>query len=138
MSHPILERHLQRGALKPLYLFYGDEEFLMQRALKRLGQALTDRPGAAPKVALEAQEVALPDFLAQARVAPLWGPGQLLVCAGWSTYPRPSSMPSWLSGSPRAPGLGGAPGRGLKARDLEKNAVWDRLPGGKRPWVSSI
>jgi DNA polymerase III delta subunit len=36
MSHPLLERHLERRAVKPLYLFYGDEEFLMNRALARL------------------------------------------------------------------------------------------------------
>ncbi len=45
MSHPLLERHLERGTLKPLYLFYGDEEFLMQRALARLEAGLTEKSG---------------------------------------------------------------------------------------------
>ena len=61
MSHPLLERHLERGAVKPLYLFYGDEEFLMNRALLRLEAGLTDRAGEPPsKVVRDAQEVGLP------------------------------------------------------------------------------
>jgi DNA polymerase-3 subunit delta len=88
MSHPILERHLERRGLKPLYLFFGEEQFLMQRALRRLEQALTRQAGEAPlKVVAEAQEVELGEFLAQARNAPLWGTGQLLVLRQVETYP---------------------------------------------------
>jgi DNA polymerase-3 subunit delta len=88
MSHPILERHLERRALRPLYLFFGEEEFLMQRALKRLEKALTQQAGDPPlKVVREAEEIELPEFLAQARNAPLWGAGQLLVLRHVETYP---------------------------------------------------
>ena len=59
MSHPSLERHLKRQSLKPLYLFYGDEEFLMLRALERLQEGIQDRWGEAPvRVLREAQEIA--------------------------------------------------------------------------------
>ena len=129
MSHPVLERHLQRRTLKPLYLFYGDEEFLMLRALERLERALAGPEGEAPvKLLLEAQEVALPEFLAQARMTPLWGAGQLLVLRRPETYPAQAlkAVLQYLERpAPRAWVVLLAPG--LKARDLAKNAVWKHL-----------
>jgi len=129
MFHPLLERHLQRQTLKPLYLFYGDEEFLMLRALERLEKFL-HRPGGEPplKTVLEAQEVALPEFLAQARMTPLWGTGQLLVLRRVETY-QANALKAVLHylehPAPRAWVVLLAPG--LKARDLAKSAVWNRL-----------
>ena len=71
MSHPTLERHLKQRSLRPLYLFFGEEEFLMERALRRLEKALAEQAGEAPhKVFQSAPEVGLEDFLAQARTAP--------------------------------------------------------------------
>jgi len=129
MSHPLLERHLQRRTLKPLYLFYGDEEFLMHRALERLAQAMQGPDTEAPlKTVLEAQEVSLPDFLAQTRLTTLWGPGQLLVLRRVETYPAKSLhlILDYLERpAARARVVLLAPG--LKARDLAKNAVWKRL-----------
>lgn len=129
MSHPFLERHLKRRTLKPLYLFYGDEEFLMNRALERLGQALTGSDGEAPlKTVQEAQEIGLPEFLAQARMTPLWGAGQLLVLRRVETYPAKAltAILDYLAHpAPRAWLVLLAPG--LKARDLAKNAVWNRV-----------
>jgi DNA polymerase III delta subunit len=88
MSHPILERHLERRSLRPLYLFYGEEEFLMERALRRLERALSEKSGeAATRVVQEAPEVSLEEFFAQARVATLWGGGQLLVLRRANAYP---------------------------------------------------
>src|SRR5450759_2130139 len=88
MSHAIIERHIERGAVKPLYLFYGDEEFLMNRALLRLEASLTDRAGEPPsKVVRDAQEVGLAEFLAESREATLWGPGQLLILRRVDVYP---------------------------------------------------
>src|SRR3989339_467208 len=98
MSHPLLERHLESQSVKPLYLFYGDEEFLMNRALARLEAGLRDDQGEPPVKSLfyapapkprtairddqgeppgkpvrEAQEVEMAEFLAEARVGTLWG-----------------------------------------------------------------
>lgn len=129
MSHPVLERHLKRRGLKPVYLFYGDEEFLMNRALERLGKALTGPDGEAPvKVVQEAQEIGLPDFLAQARMTPLWGAGQLLVLRRVETYPANilKSILDYLE-RPAARARVVLLALGLKARDLAKSAVWKRL-----------
>jgi DNA polymerase-3 subunit delta len=129
MSHPILERHLKRGALKPLYLFYGDEEFLMQRAVARLETVLTERTGEPPtKVVREAQEVGLSEFLAESRAATLWGPGQLLILRRVDLYPldQLKALNEYLDHpAPRAWVVLLA--EGLKARDVEKHAVWQRL-----------
>ena len=129
MSHPILERHLERGAIKPLYLFYGDEEFLMQRALLRLEAALTDRAGEPPtKVTREAQEVELPEFLAESRAATLWGAGQLLILRRVDLYPpaQLKALATYLDHpAPRAWVVLLA--EGLKVREVEKHAVWGRM-----------
>jgi len=105
MSHSILQRHLERQAVRPLYVFYGEEEFLMDRALARLEEGLRDEQGEPPvkgifyapaprqragsvedegeeppaRAGRESQELALGDFLTESRTASLWGPGQLLV-----------------------------------------------------------
>ena len=129
MSHPMLARHIERGALKPVYLFYGDEEFLMNRALARLEAALTDQAGEPPtKVVREAQEMALSDFLAETRAATLWGPGQLLILRRVDAYPADQlkALSAYLDRpAPRAWVVLLA--AGLKARDVEKHAVWGRL-----------
>jgi DNA polymerase III subunit delta len=128
MSHPILERHLERKAVRPLYLFYGDEEFLMERALARLENGLKDQWGEAPvKVTREAQEIGLPEFLAESRVASLWGPGQLLVLLrlalnaealqainAYLDHPAPRAWVVLLT-------------EGVKVREVAKNPVWNRL-----------
>ncbi len=128
MSHPILERHIERRALRPLYLFYGEEEFLMHRALQRLEAALGGQAGEAPlKVVQEAQEVSLSDFLAQSRNAPLFGTGQLLVLRHVDTYPAAAlkGVSEYLDRpAPRAWVV--LIGEGLKARDLAK-PPWSRV-----------
>jgi DNA polymerase-3 subunit delta len=129
MSHPILERHLERGTVKPLYLFYGDEEFLMNRALARLEAGLTDRAGEPPtRVVREANEVGLPEFLAESRAATLWGPGQLLILRRVDLYPgdQLKVLTAYLDHpAPRVWMVFLA--EGLKAREVEKHAVWGRL-----------
>ena len=101
----------------------------MHRTLERLEQALLDASGEAPmKTVLEAQEVGLPEFLSQARMTPLWGGGQLLVLRRVETYPANTlkAILDYLGHpAPRARVVLLAPG--LKARDLAKNAVWNRL-----------
>ena len=129
MSHPILERHIQRRALRPLYLFFGEEDFLRHRAVKRLVAALTDRFGEPPlKVVREAQEVELAEFLAEARAATLWGPGQLLVLRRVDHYPAAElkAVNDYLDHpAPRSWIV--LLGEGLKVKDLAKNPVWSRL-----------
>ena len=129
MSHPLLERHLERNTVKPLYLFYGDEEFLMHRALLRLEAGLTEKGGEPPtKVVREAQEVELAEFLAEARAATLWGAGQLLILRGVDFYPAAQlkAVTGYLDHpAPRAWVVLLA--EGLKAREVEKHGVWGRL-----------
>jgi DNA polymerase-3 subunit delta len=129
MSHPLLERHLERNTVKPLYLFYGDEEFLMHRALLRLEAGLTEKAGEPPtRVVREAQEVELAEFLAEARAATLWGAGQLLILRGVDFYPaaQVKAVTGYLDRpAPRAWVVLLA--EGLKAREVEKHGVWGRL-----------
>jgi DNA polymerase-3 subunit delta len=76
----------------------------------------------------EAQEAALSEFLAQSRMTPLWGPGQLLVLRRAEAIPVADlkAVTEYLSRpAPRAWVVLLADG--LKARDLGKNPVWSRL-----------
>ncbi|MEW6388402.1 MAG: DNA polymerase III subunit delta [Thermodesulfobacteriota bacterium] len=129
MSHPILERHLERRRLRPLYLFYGEEEFLMERAWRRLAVALEEQTGEAPlKIFKDSQEVGLEDFLAQARVAPLWGSGQLLILRRAEAYPDTAlkAVFAYLEHpSPRCWVILLA--EGLKAKEVKKHPLWSRL-----------
>jgi DNA polymerase-3 subunit delta len=129
MSHPIIERHLERRKLRPVYLFFGEEEFLMERALRRLETALSEEAGEeALRVVREASEVSLEEFLAEARVSTLWGSGQLLVLRRAETYPAKalSAVTAYLDHpAPRSLVVLTAPS--LKARDVEKHPVFGRL-----------
>lgn len=129
MSHPILERHIERRSLRPLYLFFGEEDFLMHRAVKRLEAALADRYGESPlRVVREAQEVDLTEFLGEARAATLWGPGQLLVLRRVEHYPVAAlkAVGDYLD-HPAARSWIVLLGESLKVKDLGKNPVWSRL-----------
>ncbi len=129
MSHPILERHLESRSLRPLYLFYGEEEFLLERALRRLETALAEVSGEAVlRVVREAPEVSLEEFLGQARMATLWGETQLLILRRADTYPAEalSAVTDYLRHpAPRSLVVLTAPS--LKARAVEKHAVFGRL-----------
>jgi len=129
MSHPILERHLERQNLRPLYLFFGEEDFLMERALRRLEQALTEKSGeAVHRVVQEAAEVSLEDFFAQARVATLWGSGQLLVLRRVDTYPAEAlkAVTAYLDHPPPR-NLVVLTAPGLKAREVQRHPVFGRV-----------
>ncbi|MGA8574002.1 MAG: DNA polymerase III subunit delta [Desulfobaccales bacterium] len=154
MSHPILERHLKRQSIKPLYLFYGNEEFLMLRALELLREGLRDRWGEAPvRVLREAQEVqevelpelpesrgvfpdtpkkvgkkyGLPDFLAESREASLWGPGQLLVLRRLGLNAAALEAVNAYLDHPAPRAWVVLLAEGIKSRDWERNPVWQRL-----------
>ena len=129
MTHPLLERHLERQSLRPLYLFFGEEEFLMERALKRLEQALSDKWGeAVTRVVREAPEVSLEEFFAQARLSTLWGSGQLLILRRAETYPAQAldAVVAYLDHpAPRSLVVLTAPS--LKSREAERHPVVGRL-----------
>lgn len=101
----------------------------MQRALKRLEEALKDQTGEAPlKVAREATETPLAEFLAETRMGSLWGSGQLLVLRRAEAVPAADlqAVSEYLSHpAPRTWVVLLA--EGLKARDLAKNPVWSRV-----------
>ncbi len=129
MSHPILERHLERRKLQPLYLFFGEEDFLVERALRRLEAALAQEPGEPPlRVVREAGEVSLEEFFAQARMATLWGSGQLLVLRQAEKYAAEELTPALAyldHPAPRSLVVLTAPS--LKMREVEKHPVFGRL-----------
>jgi DNA polymerase III subunit delta len=129
MSHPILERHLERRKLRPVYLFFGEEDFLMERALRRLETALAEESGEeALRVVREAAEVSPEEFFAEARVSTLWGSVQLLVLRRVESYPAQAlkAVAAYLDHpAPRSLVILTAPS--LKTRDVEKHAVFGRL-----------
>ncbi len=106
----------------------------MERAVRRLEEALTARFGEPPvKITESATEVSLEDFLAQARLASLFGPGQLLVLRRAEVYPDEvvqAALPAYLDHpAPRSWVVLTA--FGLKSREVERHPVWSRLKKGE-------
>jgi len=100
----------------------------MERALARLAEGLTDQWGEAPvRVLREAQEAPLPEFLAESRVASLWGPGQLLVLRRLELNPEALEAINDYLDHPAPRAWVVLLAEGVKARDLAKNPVWSRL-----------
>jgi DNA polymerase III subunit delta len=129
MSHPLLNRHIERRTLKPVYLFFGEEEFLMQRALERLEEAIAAQGGEPPtREVWEAEDIKLADFLATAREGTLWGAGKLLILRGVEAYAADElkALSGYLEHPASRTWLVLLSGK-LKAREVEKHAVWGRL-----------
>ena len=150
MSHPLLERHLERQAVKPLYLFYGDEEFLMQRALLRSG-GVADGPGRGASQQSGSGRPGggdCPEFLAESRAATLWGPGQLLILRrvdvysaaqlkaiiGYLDHPAPRAWVVLLA--ERSQGPGGGKTRGVGAAGQRRKRPWGFTACGKASCTS--
>ena len=129
MTHLLLERHIEGRSLRPLYLFFGEEEFLVERALRRLEKALTEKYGeAVHRVVREAPEVSLEEFFAQARLSTLWGSGQLLILRRAETYPTEAlnAVIAYLD-HPAPSSLVVLTAPGLKVKEVEKHPVFGRL-----------
>jgi DNA polymerase-3 subunit delta len=100
----------------------------MERALARLAEGLKDQWGEAPvRVLREAQEAPLPEFLAESRVASLWGPGQLLVLRRLELNPEALKAINDYLDHPAPRAWVVLLAEGVKARDLANNPVWSRL-----------
>ena len=102
---------------------------MLERALRRLETALAEVSGEPVlRVVREAPEVSLEEFLAQARMATLWGDRQLLILRRADTYPAEalSAVTDYLRHpAPRSLVILTAPS--LKAKAVEKHAVFGRL-----------
>jgi DNA polymerase III subunit delta len=152
MSHPILDRHIERRAIKPLYVFYGNEEFLMELALARLEEGLRDDQGEPPVKGLfyapsprprtgltddqdespvkggrEADELGVAEFLTESRVASLWGPGQLLVLRRVDLNAAALKAISAYLEHPVPRTWVVLLAEGAKTKDLRQNQLWGSL-----------
>ncbi len=128
MSHPLLERHLAKGALKPVYLLYGEEEFLLRRAVARIEGWLREHGELAGKVSSEAAEVPLAEVLSAARSPQLWGGRQLVILWGVEHYKGKDLAP--LAAYLAAPSTWTClvlVGWGMKAKDLQTAGPWKGL-----------
>lgn len=124
----ILTRHLQKGTLRPVYLFYGEEEFLIRRALAQLEGWLAQREELAAKLFLDAAATPLAEALSTARAAQLWGGRQFVVLWGVERYKVKELAPlaKYLEG-PSASTVLVLVGLGLKAKDVQASGLWRRL-----------
>lgn len=128
MSHPILEKHLKKGEPKPVYLFFGEEDFLVHRALARLEGWLRQQDDLAAKVSGDANDIPLADFLSAARSPQLWGGRQLLVLQGVERYKAAELKP--LSAYVQEPSPQTClvlTASTLKMKDVQASALWRPL-----------
>jgi DNA polymerase-3 subunit delta len=129
MSHPTLERHLKKQTIKPVYLMFGEEEFLLRRALERLQEALgsgEDVP--VPKTHMDATEIILAEVLAQARMPMLFSGKQLIILWQVDRYKVKELAPlgRYLDSPSRQTCLV-LVSLTLKNKDLERHTYWKRL-----------
>ncbi|MFP3867842.1 MAG: DNA polymerase III subunit delta [Desulfobacteraceae bacterium] len=129
MSHPTLERHLKKHTILPVYLFYGEEELLIRRALARLQEGLGAGDNMRPeKTILEAEETNLAEVLSQARVPSLWSGQQLIILYNVDRYNATELKPleAYLDApAPHTCLVLTAPG--LKPKEVGRNPYWRRL-----------
>ncbi len=128
MSHAVLERHLKSNSLKPVYLFFGEEEFLIRRALARLEDWLSQETELAAKTVLDAGETPLAEALTAARSPQLWGGKQLVTV--WQVERYKTKDLSVLEKYLQAPSTQTClvlAGPGLKHKDVQGHNVWRRL-----------
>jgi DNA polymerase-3 subunit delta len=128
MVHDILERQFKKNAVLPVYLWYGEEEFLIRGELTRLETWLEQRGDLAAKIAVDAADTPLAEVLIQARSPQLWGGRQLIVVWQVERYKSEelTVLPKYLQAPPRqtcllliAPGL--------KHKDVQAHQVWRQL-----------
>ncbi len=128
MSHPILERQLKQHVVKPVYLWYGEEGFLIRRALERLESWLVEQDDLAARIVLDGTETPLDDVLSEARSPQLWGGRQLVVVWQAERYKQENLQP--LEKYIQAPA-----GQtclvliavGLKQKDVQAHTLWRQL-----------
>jgi DNA polymerase-3 subunit delta len=128
MVHDILERQFKKNAVLPVYLWYGEEEFLIRGELTRLETWLEQRGDLAAKIAVDAADTPLAEVLIQARSPQLWGGRQLIVV--WQVERYKSEELTVLTKYLQAPArqtclLLIAPG--LKHKDVQAHQVWRQL-----------
>ena len=128
MVHDILERQFKKNAVLPVYLWYGEEEFLIRGELTRLETWLEQRGDLAAKIAVDAADTPLAEVLTQARSPQLWGGRQLIVV--WQVERYKSEELTVLTKYLQAPArqtclLLIAPG--LKHKDVQAHQVWRQL-----------
>jgi DNA polymerase III subunit delta len=114
--------------LKPVYLWYGEEEFLIRRALARFEDWLRQEGDLAAKTVLDAGETPLVEALTAARSPQLWGGRQLVIL--WQVERYKAKELSILEKYLQAPSTQAclvliAPG--IKPKDVQGHNIWRQL-----------
>jgi DNA polymerase III subunit delta len=128
MVHDLLERQFKKNTVPPVYLWYGEEEFLIRRELTRLEGWLEQREDLSAKITVDAADTPLAEVLTQARSPQLWGGRQLIIV--WQAERYKSDELAALEKYLQAPArqtilLLMAPG--LKHKDVQAHQVWRQL-----------
>ena len=128
MSHPVLARHLKKNVLQPVYLWYGEEDFLIRRALARLEDWLQEQDELAARVVLDAAETPLAEAVAVARSPQLWGGRQLVVLWEVERYKAQelAALEKYLA-APAEQSCLILIAPGLKHKDVQSHRLWRRL-----------
>jgi DNA polymerase III subunit delta len=128
MSNAVLERQLKKKTLKSVYLWYGEEEFLIRQALTSLETWLRQQDDLAAKIVLDAADTSLAEALTEARSPQLWGGRQLIII--WQAERYKAEELTVLGKYLQAPAAQTclvlvAPG--LKFKEVQANKLWRQL-----------
>lgn len=152
MSLEFLKRHLKQRTLKPVYLFYGEEELLLRRTLRHLETWLEKQEGVAAKYNLAPETATLAEVLALVQSPPLWTGRQLIIVwqadklvstsaaaetpagsrsraqkAAAGQFQRPLEQLAHYLEAPAPGTLLILVGLGLKEAEVRKHPLWRRL-----------
>ncbi|MBW2063008.1 MAG: DNA polymerase III subunit delta [Deltaproteobacteria bacterium] len=87
MDRTALEKDLNSGSLKPVYLLYGQEAFLKERYAARLAESVDERLKEFNIETLLAEENQAGDVVERAQTMPFMAPPRVLVVRGVDRYP---------------------------------------------------
>ena len=128
MSNAVLERQLKKKALPAVYLFFGEEEFLIRQALTKLETWLRQHDDLAAKIVLDAADTPLAEALTAARSPQLWGGRQLVIVWQAERYKAKDLkiLETYLQ-SPAAPTCLVLVAAGLKFKEVQAHNLWRQL-----------
>lgn len=88
MTYDQLFKSIKAGDIKPLYVFYGDEQYLIRSAVQRLREALLPEGLETFNENVYDTEVSVPDLISVAGTLPLMADKRLVLVKRWNAFQK--------------------------------------------------
>ena len=88
MTYDQLFKSIKAGDIKPLYVFYGDEQYLVESAVRRIREALLPEGLETFNENVYDTEVSVPDLISVAGTLPLMADKRLVLVKRWNAFQK--------------------------------------------------